>query len=157
MKFKKYYIRLIYIMPQTTSKGKNVYSVDLMFAYINIFKPEITKIKLDTINYNMDTKGWGEGNISVNDVLKNPKKYKDDYDKINYANLKYPIIMDIKGNILDGVHRYIKSKLLNKKIIKIYLFNDKLLNKFIINKTKNYNTKLEINEYIELFYKNFVK
>lgn len=144
-------------MPQTTSKGKNVYSVDLMFAYINIFKPEITKIKLDTINYNMDTKGWGEGNISVNDVLKNPKKYKDDYDKINYANLKYPIIMDIKGNILDGVHRYIKSKLLNKKIIKIYLFNDKLLNKFIINKTKNYNTKLEINEYIELFYKNFVK
>ena len=144
-------------MPQTTSKGKNVYSVDLMFAYINIFKPEITKIKLDTINYNMDTKGWGEGNISVNDVLKNPKKYKDDYDKINYANLKYPIIMDIKGNILDGVHRYIKSKLLNKKIIKLYLFNDKLLNKFIINKTKNYNTKLEINEYIELFYKNFVK
>ena len=50
-------------MPQTTSKGKNVYSVDLMFAYINIFKPEITKIKLDIINYNIYTKGWGESNI----------------------------------------------------------------------------------------------
>ena len=24
----------------------------------------------------MDTQVWGEGNISVNDVLKNPKKYK---------------------------------------------------------------------------------
>jgi len=48
---------------------KNVYSVNLMFAYINIFKPEITKIKLDIINYNIYTKGWGEGNISVNDVL----------------------------------------------------------------------------------------
>jgi hypothetical protein len=46
-------------MPHTVSKGKNVYSVDFMFAYINIFKPEITKIKLDIINYNMDTKGWG--------------------------------------------------------------------------------------------------
>jgi hypothetical protein len=144
-------------MPHTASKGKNVYSVDFMFAYINIFKPEITKIKLDIINYNMDTKGWGDGNISVNDVLKNPKKYKDDYDRINNANLKYPIIMDIKGNIFDGVHRYIKSTLLKKKTIKVYLFDDKLLNKFIINKTGNYNTKLEINKYIELFYKNFVK
>lgn len=144
-------------MPQTTSKGKNVYSVDLMFAYINIFKPEITKIKLDIINYNIYTKGWGEGNISVNDVLKNPQKYKDDYNRIINADLKYPIIMDIKGNIYDGVHRYIKSKLLNKKIIKVYLFDDKLLNKFIINKTGNYNTKLEINEYIELFYKKFVE
>ena len=30
-----------------------------------------------------------------------------------------------------------------------------LLNKFIINKTGNYDFKLEINEYIELFYKKF--
>ena len=144
-------------MPHTTSKGKNVYSVDLMFAYINIFTPKTTKIKLDQINYNMDTQGWGEGNISVNDVLKNPKKYKDDYNRINNANLKYPIIIDTKGNIFDGVHRYIKSKLLNKKIIKAYIFDDKLLNKFIVNKTGDYNTKLEINEYIELFYKKFIK
>ena len=142
-------------MPHTTSKGKNVYSVDLMFAYINIFTPKTTKIKLDQINYNMDTQGWGEGNISVNDVLKNPKKYKDDYNRINNANLKYPSIIDTKGNIFDGVHRYIKSKLLNKK--KAYIFDDKLLNKFIVNKTGDYNTKLEINEYIELFYKKFIK
>jgi len=97
----------------------------------------------------------GDGNISVNDVLNNPKKYKDDYNRINKANLKYPIIMDIKGNIFDGVHRYIKSKLLNKKSIKEYIFDNELLNKFIINKTGNYDFKLEINEYIELFYKKF--
>jgi len=144
-------------MPHTTSKGKNVYSVDLMFAYINIFKPEITKIKLVVINYNTDTKCWGEGSISVNDVLKNPKKYKDNYNRINEANLKYPIIMDSKGNIFDGVHRYVKSKLLNKKNIKVYIFDDKLLDKFIINKTGNSHPKLEINEYIELFYKKFVE
>jgi len=34
-------------MPHTTSKGKNVYSVDLMFAYINIFTPKATKINLE--------------------------------------------------------------------------------------------------------------
>ena len=61
--------------------------------------------------------------------------------------------MDTKGNIFDGVHRYIKSKLLNEKTIKAYIFDDKLLNKFIVNKIGDYNTKLEINEYIELFYK----
>ena len=114
-------------MPHTTSKGKHVYSVDLMFAYINIFKPEIHKINLDSVNYDVNAKGWGDGNISVNDVLQNPKKYKDDYDRINNANLKYPIIMDFKGNIFDGVHRYIKAKKLNKKTIKVYLFNNELL------------------------------
>lgn len=41
-------------MPHTTSKGKNVYSVDLIFAYINIFKPKITKINLSSINYDMN-------------------------------------------------------------------------------------------------------
>ena len=142
-------------MPHTTSKGKHVYSVDLMFAYINIFKPEIHKINLDSVNYDVNAKCWGDGNISVNDVLQNPKKYKDDYDRINNANLKYPIIMDFKGNIFDGVHRYIKAKKLNKKTIKVYLFNNELLKNFIIDKNSNYNKKLEINEYIELFYKKF--
>ena len=142
-------------MPHTTSKGKHVYSVDLMFAYINIFKPEIHKINLDSVNYDVNAKCWGDGNISVYDVLQNPKKYKDDYDRINNANLKYPIIMDFKGNIFDGVHRYIKAKKLNKKTIKVYLFNNELLKNFIIDKNSNYNKKLEINEYIELFYKKF--
>jgi len=126
-----------------------------MFAYINIFKPKAIKINLNDIKYDMDAKGWGDGDISVNDVLKNPKKYKDDCDRINNANLKYPIIMDTKGNIFDGVHRYIKSKMLNKKSIKVYIFDDKLLNKFIVNKSGNYNAKLEIDEYIKLFYKHF--
>ena len=45
-------------MPHTTSKGKHVYSVDLMFAYINIFKPEIHKINLDSVNYDVNAKGW---------------------------------------------------------------------------------------------------
>ncbi|ARF08943.1 hypothetical protein Catovirus_1_993 [Catovirus CTV1] len=65
----------------------------------------------------MDTGNWGDGWISVYDVLKNPKKYKDDYDTINCANLIYPIVVDIKENIFDGVHKYFKSKLLDKKNI----------------------------------------
>ena len=144
-------------MPHTTSKGKNVYSVDLMIAYINIFKPKCHKININDIKYDIHAKGWGNsGNISVNDVLENPKKYKNDYDRIINAELKYPIIMDTKGNIFDGVHRYFKAKILNKKCIKVYKFSDSLLNKFIIDKNKNHNVKIELNAYIELFYKKFL-
>ena len=43
-------------MVATFSTGKNIYSVDLMFAYINIFKPEIIKINvnnhIDLLNFN---------------------------------------------------------------------------------------------------------
>ena len=136
--------------------NKKVYSVDLMLAYINIVKPHIYKIKLNKLNYDMDNKCWDDRKTSVNDVLKNPKKYKYDYDNINNADLKYPIIINNKGLIYDGVHRYSKSKLLNKKIIKVYIFDDKLLNKFIINKTGNCNINIKIHEYIEMFMKQFV-
>jgi hypothetical protein len=75
-------------MPHTTSKDNLIYSVDLMFAYINIFKPKINLINMK------DIKGWDD-NISVNDVLQNPRKYNNEYKKIIKAKLKYPIIKDI--------------------------------------------------------------
>ena len=64
--------------------------------------------------------------------------------------------MDTNGNIFDGVHRFIKSKLQNKKNIKAYYFDNELLKKFIIDRKRNYNVKLEIHEYIELFHKRFL-
>jgi hypothetical protein len=103
-------------MPHTTSKGKNVYSVDLMFAYINIFKPEIHKINLDSVNYDVNAKGWGDGNISVNDVLQNPKKYKDKltpYSKVklckflnsfNNRRLLFLGLGPLDGNRSDFIH-----------------------------------------------------
>ena len=142
-------------MPHTTGNKKTVYSVDMMFAYINIFKPEFIKIDIDQIKYDMNNKGWGDSDVSVNDVLKNPKKYKDDYDRIKNANLKFPIIINTNGKIYDGVHRFTKAKLLNKKTIDVYIFDNELLKKFIINQTGNYNVKIELHEYIELFYKKF--
>lgn len=44
-------------MPRTTSHGKTVYSVDLMIAYINIFKPKSSVIKLSDIHMDLDAKG----------------------------------------------------------------------------------------------------
>ena len=141
---------------RTTSNGNIVYSVDMLLAYINIFTPVAKKVNMKDIKYDTSIKGWGEKNISVDDVLKNPKKYKDDYNRIEEANLKYPIIMDKSGNILDGVHRFIKSKMQNKRYIKVYEIENTLLKKFIIDRKGNYNVRLDINEYIELFYKRFL-
>lgn len=46
-------------MSHTASKGKNVYGVDLMIAYVNLFDPKAIKINLNTINYDIDMKGEG--------------------------------------------------------------------------------------------------
>ena len=142
-------------MPRTTSSGKTVYSVDMMLAYINIFKPKAHVIKLSDIHMDLDAKGWGESNISVNDVLANKKKYAADYNRIKSADLSYPIIINSKYEICDGVHRYVKAMMLKKKTINAYVFDNKLMKKFIINKTGNYDVKMETNEYIELFNKLF--
>lgn len=51
---------------------------------------------------------------------------------------------------------YIKTMMLKKKTINAYVFDNKLMKKFIINKTGKYDVKMETNEYIELFNKLFL-
>ena len=55
------------------------------------------------------------------------------------------------------MHRLSKAHLNNKKKIKVYLFTKKDMNKFLINKTNDWDKidKLQIYNYIELFYKKF--
>lgn len=147
-------------MPQTFSDDKKIYSVDMMFAYINIFKPKYTKIKIDQLLHTLEYKGWGDPKINLfyspKQVLDNPKKYKDEIKRINEANLKYLIIV-YNNNIVDGVHRLTKSCLLNKKTIKAYIFDDKTIKNFIIDKNKDWNKvdQIQIHNYIELFIKKF--
>ena len=145
-------------MPRTTSHGKLIYSVDMMLAYVNIFKPLAVKIPLSDIKLDFDFDGWMEGKtrISINDVLKNKKKYVINYTRIKNADLRYPIIV-YKGEILDGVHRYVKALMLKKKTINAYVFDHRLMKKFIIDTSGNYNVKIETNEYIERFNKLFKK
>ena len=103
-------------MVQTFSDGKNIYSVDMMFAYINIFKPKYIKVNvkdyLSTLEYNC----WGNPKIkklfSPKNVIDNPKKHKEDYKRIMNSSLKYPIII-ANNNIVDGVHRITKAYLEN--------------------------------------------
>lgn len=149
-------------MTRTYSTNGKIYSVDMMIAYVSIFKPEYKKVDLkDFINV-IDYKGWGDPitkkMYSPSDVINNKRNYKKEYERIKSANLNYPIIIS-NDQIIDGVHRYIKAYMSGKKTIKAYVFPQNLMNKFIINRNGNWKIvdSMEISDYIKLFYKRFIK
>ena len=126
-----------------------------MFSYINLCKPNKTKLDLDDLEFNLEYNCW-ENNIRPIDVLNDMKnkKYKDEVTRIKNADIKYPIIVDSKYNILDGFHRYIKHIIENKKTIDVYIFDKKIMKKFIIGK-RDETINLNLNDFIELFNKRF--
>jgi len=148
-------------MVATYSDGKNIYSVDLMIAYVNILKPKFIKINP---NYYIDSiinyKGWYDTSSKIfyshQEVLNEPKKYKDDYIRIINADINYPIIITKNNIVVDGVHRLIKAFYL-KKQINAYVFDNKLLKKFLLDKNGDYDKvdNLSISDLIKLFYKRF--
>jgi len=149
-------------MVATYSDGKKIYSVDLMIAYVNIYKPIAIKINIqDYFDSIINYKGWGNPikNIyySPQDVLNNPIKYKEDYERIMNAKLTYPIIITKNNIVIDGVHRIVKASYLNKKQIKAYVFDNTLLNKFLLDKNKNFKKvdKLTTTDLIMLFNRRF--
>jgi disulfide oxidoreductase YuzD len=151
-------------MVQTFSDGNKIYSVDMMFAYINIYKPKSKYVKVKSLLKTLEYKGWGDPikkiYYSALDVIKNPKKkkYKNEIARIKKANLKFPII--IANNIVvDGVHRLTKAHLSHKEKIKAYVFTNKEMNKFIINRKLDWNKidELQTYDFIKLFYDRFCK
>lgn len=153
-------------MVHSYADDKYIYSVDMMFVYIHYYKPKYIKIKVSDLAKNLDHKGWNMENeynpktaYSPKDVIDDPDKYESDFMRIMNADLKYPIIVSPNNNIIDGVHRLTKAYLEKKKYIKAYIFDSKLMKKFIIaksdrwdivNNLKSYNL---IMLYIERFFK----
>ena len=125
-------------MPQTFSDDKNVYSVDMMFAFLKNNKYPINKINVEEYSDTLEHPGWGDPEneiyYSAMDVINNPSKYQDDFKRILKADLSYPIIISDSGYIVDGVHRLTKAYLNKKKYVKAYIFNKNLMKKFILAK-----------------------
>jgi hypothetical protein len=89
-------------------------------------------------------------------VIQSPKKYKEDMDRINKADLGYPIIVH-KNDIVDGMHRLLKTISQNKKVIDAYVFDDTLMKKFNLGKrtSKTLDEQFESFKLIERFHKEF--
>lgn len=47
-------------MVQTHSNSNKIYSVDMMFAYINIYKPKSIYIDIKPLLKTLEYKGWGD-------------------------------------------------------------------------------------------------
>lgn len=64
----------------------------------------------------------GEYNLMPSDVIDDPEKYRQEYNRTMKADLRYPIdIMENKGRwvILDGLHRLMKAKILGMEEVEV--------------------------------------
>lgn len=145
-------------MPQTYSNNKMIYSVDMMFAYINLHLPMHVVVDVTDFKDVMDYKGWGDPTsdvfYSVNDVLDDPSSYPHEMQRIHLANLKFPIIVH-NQYIVDGVHRLTKAVLKKDATIKAYVFDDALMKQFLLDDKGNWKkvNAVGASELIELFVK----
>lgn len=153
-------------MSSTYSNGHQIYSVDMMFAYLN--NHPVTPIKVKVSDYwdVLKSNNWGDPVknqlYSAFDTINYPQKYPKDYQRIMNAQLAYPIIIAQSNNqIVDGIHRLAKAYLNDQKTILAYIFNDQLMQKFVLAKeTKNVWTKIDrmpVYQLISLYYERFHK
>ena len=114
------------------SDDKHKYSIEMMIAYINETNPTKIKLNVKDLLFNLY---WNslENNVKPIDIIQNIKNHKYEIERIERADMKYPIIIDSNYNIIDGVHRYIKHILNHKRKIIVYIFDKNLMKKFIIN------------------------
>jgi len=118
----------------TYTNNNSMYLVDLMFMYVNDGNIVSRKIRTNKLFPQLSRKGWG--NVSPLQVIKNKNVFMEDYIKIKKADLRYPIMLDTKLNIIDGAHRLSKAYILDKKYIRAYVFNGDIMKKFMISKKK---------------------
>jgi len=149
----------------TAKDQPNIHSVDMMMAYVNIFKPSTVELPVEMLLPQLEENLWGD--FSPMDVVNQPtkKKYAGHIKRIRDANLSYPIFVTGEHNIIDGAHRISKALLLNKKTISAYIFTPALMKKFVIHKGFTEDGKIDedgaqevpLSEALTLFYKRFSK
>ena len=148
-------------MVHTFSDNKYTYSVDMMFAYIHFNRPNYVRLRVDDLLHNLEEDSWDDLSrdeiYSPLTVLQNPKQYKSEYERIEKADLSFPIIVNPKMDIIDGLHRLCKSYLQKNDSIKAYIFDNNLMTKFVIaradelDKVDNMQTYQFITKYVEMF------
>jgi len=70
----------------------------------------------------LDKEGTDDWNLTLRELIKNPEKEPGHYEKIQKADMKYPIkIYFFQGawRILDGVHRLCKAIMEGRKTISV--------------------------------------
>ncbi|HIH50661.1 MAG: alpha/beta fold hydrolase [Candidatus Micrarchaeaceae archaeon] len=87
----------------------------------------VTTIPISDLAWHFDVHFWnkpdgGYYDLTPNEVLADPQRYKSEYDRVLNCDMKHPIdIMENKGRllILDGLHRLVRAKLLGMDVVKV--------------------------------------
>lgn len=145
---------------KTWRDEKNIYSVDMMFAYINTIGHPMTTLSLEELTPQLEKKVWGDWSPMT--VLRklDAKKYQANVERIRHANMRFPILVfGSKHIILDGYHRVAKAMLEGKTEIKAHVFDAALMRKFLLVKGLDYETlnRLTVFDVLELWTSRFCK
>jgi len=98
----------VYTGPRTYSTNGNTYDVYALWRLSKRLPEEKISITSDEIKNHRKTKSWNNGK-SIDDVLKSKDDSDGHMDRINSAELKYPILGTPDGKIADGKHRIAKA------------------------------------------------
>ena len=152
---------ILLTMARTYTDNHHMYSVDMMFAYINNHDNKKIELKVSDLIEQLEYRCWWDPiqrvTYSPSMVMNNPEKYPAEMKKIQNADLSYPIIVSWDGNIVDGMHRLSKVFLENRTHINAYVFDEKLMQKFIIGNKGEWDrvNKMQTYEFIDLYVRRF--
>ena len=81
----------------------------------------IVEVETRTLRHNLHETVWDTNDnkrTTVNEVLRRLIYYPTHRERIHQADLAYPILLSVKGEILDGMHRLCRCILERRRIIK---------------------------------------
>jgi len=142
---------------QTWRDDNNIYSVDMMFAYLNSNKHPVETLQLEELEPQLKELVWGDWSPMTVLEKMDAKKYSENAERIKKADLSYPIIVTGKHRVVDGFHRLAKAQLEGKKTIKVQVFDAALMRKFLLVKGLDFVklNEMKIHEVLELYIKRF--
>lgn len=86
----------------------------------------VEEMPISELEWHFDVPFWftenGYYDLKPREVIENPEKWKEEYDRTMNSNLDYPLdIMHWKNRwlLLDGLHRLVKAKILGLKSVKV--------------------------------------
>ena len=143
---------------RTYHDGKNIYSVDMMIAYLNVYGHPVVKIPLTELTSQLNKKVWGDWSPMTVVAKMDVKKYAENAERIRKADMSYPIIVTGAHVIVDGYHRAAAALLKGQTHIDAHVFNAALMNKFILDRDLNFvkvHQKMTAADILELWAKRF--
>lgn len=135
----------------------------MMFVYIRKHKLPEVYARVSDLTYQLKHNTWTNSDKTVKyspmSVITNPESNPMEYKKIMTVDLSYPIIITTDGIIIDGMHRLSRSFIEKKEHITAYMFDSKLLHKFIIAKKDEWQKvhSMTIYDFINLYTDRFHK